>query len=138
MPRSSARPSAWRWVSCERDAGPAQFSDDRIHSAAVLQLAGKIRYQINPGDDYPRSYTGHLLATLTDGSRREFRQPNLRGGAHAPLSDADVERKFMNNAAYGGWSPALAERLLTTVGMSAGRSNLFSPPRLDAFSEFRV
>ncbi len=122
----------------ERDAGPAQFSDDRIRSAAVLQLTEKIRYQINPGDDYPRTFTGHLLATLRDGSRREFRQPYLRGGAHAPLSDADVERKFMNNARYGGWNRAQAERLLTMAGMSAGRCNLFAQSRLDAFSEFRA
>ena len=122
----------------ERDAGPAQFSDDRIRSATVLQLAKKIRYQINPDDDYPRTFTGHLLATLRDGSRREFRQPYLRGGAHAPLSDAEVERKFMNNASHGGWNPALAERLLTLAAMSAGSCQLFSRSRLDAFSEFRA
>jgi len=124
----------------ERDAGPAQFSDDRIHSAGVLRLAGKIRYQINPGDDYPRSFAGHLRATLKDGSQREFRQPYLRGGARAPLSDADVERKFMNNAGYGGWNPALAERLLRVAGISGSNpaGDLFSLPRLDAFSEFRA
>jgi 2-methylcitrate dehydratase PrpD len=116
----------------ERDAGLAQFSEARIHNPAVLDLTARIRYQINPKDDYPRSFTGHLRATLKDGSRREFRQPHLRGGEHAPLSEAALEAKFVNNALHGGWSPALAERFMRLS------HDLFSLPRLDALTEFRT
>ena len=110
----------------ERNAGLAQFTEARIHDPLVLDLMAKIRYQINPADEYPRNFTGHLRATLNDGSHREFRQPHLRGGEQAPLSAAELEAKFMNNALYGGWGAAPAERF---ARLSRG---LFSLPRLDA------
>jgi hypothetical protein len=95
-------------------------------------LSAKIRYEINPADEYPRNFTGHLRATLKDGSRREFRQPHLRGGEHAPLSEAELEAKFMDNAQRGGWSRERAERMI------AFSRDLFSLARLDALREFRV
>ena len=112
-------------------AGYAQFTDDRIHDPAVLELAAKIRYRIDPANDYPRNFSGHLRATLNDGSQREFRQPHMRGGAHAPLATAELESKFMDNALFGGWSRPTAERLLR---MSA---DLFSHTRLDGLAECR-
>ena len=98
----------------------------------MLDLTARIRYRINPDDEYPRNFTGHLRATLKDGSEREFRQPYMRGGEHAPLSAAELEAKFMNNARHGGWSPALADRFLALT------RDLFSLSRLDALAEFRV
>ncbi|HVH28314.1 MAG TPA: MmgE/PrpD family protein, partial [Vicinamibacterales bacterium] len=94
----------------ERSAGLAQFTETRLHDPEVLELAAKIRYQINPKDEYPRKFSGHLRAALVDGTEREFRQPHLRGGEQEPLSGAELEKKFLNNAIHGGWSPALAER----------------------------
>ena len=116
----------------ERDAGLAQFTEARIHDPAVLDLAARICYQINPDDEYPRNFTGHLRATLKDGSVREFRQPHLRGGERAPLTAAELESKFMDNALHGGWSPALAERFMRLS------RDVFSLPRLDALTEFRT
>jgi len=112
-------------------AGYAQFTDDRIHDPAVLELAAKIRYRIDPTNDYPRNFSGHLRATLNDGSQREFRQPHMRGGAHALLATAELESKFMDNALFGGWSRATAERLLRVS------ADLFSQIRLDGLAEFR-
>src|SRR5204862_7326462 len=101
------------------------------HDPAVLARAAKIGYTINPNDEYPKNFTGHLLATLNDGSRREFRQPYMRGGAHAPLAPRELEAKFMDNALFGGWNRATAEKLLR------GSANLFSQPRLGALAECR-
>ena len=112
-------------------AGFAQFTEDRIHDPRVLDLAAKIRYAIDPNNEYPRNFSGHLRATLNDGSQREFRQPHMRGGAHAPLATAELESKFMDNALFGGWSRATAERLLLVS------ADLFSQPRLDDLAEFR-
>jgi 2-methylcitrate dehydratase PrpD len=116
----------------ERSAGLAQFTEARLHDPEVLELAAKIRYQINPKDEYPRKFSGHLRATLVDGTEREFRQPHLRGGEQEPLSGAELEKKFLNNAIHGGWSPALAERLLHLS------RDLFSLPNLDVLREFRA
>jgi 2-methylcitrate dehydratase PrpD len=116
----------------DRTVGLAQFSDDKINDAAVLALAAKIRYSINPRDPYPRTFTGHLRAAFDDGSAREYRQPFMRGGAESPLPLAELESKFMDNARYGQWPDALAERL-----RDASRT-LFAQPTLDVLHEFRV
>jgi 2-methylcitrate dehydratase PrpD len=116
----------------DRQVGLAQFSDARIHDPAALELASKIRYAINPRDEYPKKFTGHLRATLADGSTREYRQPFMRGGAHAPLTTREIEGKFMENAQYGGWTPARAEHLLLAT------RTLFSQPSLALLEEFRA
>jgi 2-methylcitrate dehydratase PrpD len=113
-------------------AGLAQFTEARIADPAVLALASKIRYTIDPANQYPRKFTGHLRATLADGRSREFRQPHMRGGAGAPLLPVELESKFMDNAIYGGWDAAAAERL-----MRASRA-IFKEPSLDVMKDFRT
>jgi 2-methylcitrate dehydratase PrpD len=115
----------------DRKAGFAQFTEPRVQDRAVLEMASKIRYRINPDDEYPGSFTGHLRAVLRDGSEREFRQPHMRGGAHAPLPAAELEAKFMDNTRYGGWSETTARRLLRLAG------HLFTLPRMESLAEFR-
>jgi 2-methylcitrate dehydratase PrpD len=87
----------------DRRAGLGQFTEARIHDPAVLELAGKIRYRIDPADEYPANFTGHLRATLRDGRVEELRQPYMRGGVHDPLPAAELAAKFADNARYGGW-----------------------------------
>ncbi|HVJ44062.1 MAG TPA: MmgE/PrpD family protein [Dongiaceae bacterium] len=112
-------------------AGLAQFTEQRLADPAVTALARKIRYVINPDDEYPRNFTGHLRATLADGSVKEFRQPHMRGGAHEPLPIAELETKFLDNAVYGGWSRATASRFLDLS------RTLFGAPDLAALREYR-
>jgi 2-methylcitrate dehydratase PrpD len=112
-------------------AGLAQFTDARIADADVLALASKIRYTIDPANPYPRQFTGHLRATLADGRTREYRQPHMRGGAGAPLSAAELEAKFLDNAAYGGWTADAADRL-----RRASRT-IFKERSLEAMKVFR-
>ena len=115
----------------DRKAGFAQFTEPRIQDPGVRAMAAKIRYVVNPKDDYPRNYSGHLRATFADGRQREFRQPFMRGGAHAPLPTAELEAKFMDNVLYGGWSRASGERLQRLS------HDLFAHPTLAALSEVR-
>jgi 2-methylcitrate dehydratase PrpD len=75
-----------------------------VREAAVLALAAKVRYRIDPKNPYPKNFTGHIRATLRDGSVVEERQPHMRGGAQEPLTRADIEEKFLLNAKHGGWS----------------------------------
>ncbi len=95
----------------DRAAGLEQFTEARVADEAVRALAARVDYTVDPLDEYPRNYTGHLRVTLRDGSVREDRQPHLRGGAREPLSEAQIMAKFRANAAFGGWPDALAERL---------------------------
>jgi 2-methylcitrate dehydratase PrpD len=96
-------------------AGFGQFTDARIADPAVLRLAAKVRYAIDPADEYPRNFTGHLRATMADGTVHELRQPHMRGGARAPLSGAEIEDKFTDNARYGGWEASRASALRATL-----------------------
>jgi 2-methylcitrate dehydratase PrpD len=98
------------------NVGLADFSDPAVKDPHVLALAQKLRYRIDPQNPYPKNFTGHIRATLRDGTVVEERQPHMRGGAHEPLSRADVEEKFLLNVAHGGWSKARAAAVLKRLG----------------------
>jgi 2-methylcitrate dehydratase PrpD len=104
------------------NVGLSDFSDAAVRDPAVLALAAKVRYRIDPNNPYPKNFTGHVRATLRDGAVVEERQPFMRGGAKAPLTRVDVEEKFLLNVRHGGWSDA---RAATALGLIAG---LFDGP----------
>ena len=79
---------------------------------AMVALAQKVRYRIDPDNPYPDNFTGHIRMTLRDGSVIEERQPHMRGGAHEPLSRQDIEDKFLLNARHGGYDAARAQMAL--------------------------
>ncbi|MGH7875392.1 MAG: MmgE/PrpD family protein [Candidatus Binatia bacterium] len=79
-------------------AGLDEFTDDAIHDAAVLELAGKVRYELDPTIDYPRHFSGHVRVKLKDGRVLEENQPHPRGGFEDPLPPAEIEEKFRANA----------------------------------------
>ena len=97
------------------NVGLSDFSDDAVKDLAVRALAAKVRYQIDPKNPYPENYTGHIRATLRNGSQVEERQPHMRGGVHEPLTRADIEEKFALNARHGGWSDARAKAALKLI-----------------------
>ena len=86
------------------NVGLGDFSDGAlVHYKDVMALASKIRYRIDPNNPYPSEFTGHIRATLNDGSVIEERQPHFRGGAKEPLTRQDIEDKFTLNCGHGGW-----------------------------------
>jgi 2-methylcitrate dehydratase PrpD len=95
----------------DRAAGLRQFAEARVRDPGLLLLAAKVRYQIDPDNEYPRNYTGDVRVVLQDGSVREAQQPYLRGGVREPLGQAEITGKFRANAAYGGWSQGEIGRL---------------------------
>ncbi|MCZ6481702.1 MAG: MmgE/PrpD family protein, partial [Alphaproteobacteria bacterium] len=94
------------------DAGLDQFSDQKARDPRILALASKIRYVIDPDNEYPVNYSGHIRVTMKDGSIRELRQPHFRGGVREPLTRDQLIDKFRGNVAYGGLDAAFADRLL--------------------------
>jgi hypothetical protein len=54
-----------------------------------------------------------VRVTLQDGRVFEERQPYIRGGAQEPLPRAELESKFRDNVAHGGWSADRADRFLS-------------------------
>src|ERR1700691_3164461 len=97
------------------NVGLGDFTDAAVRDPAVLALAAKVRYAIDPKNPYPKNFTGHIRATLRDGTVIEERQPYMRGGAQEPLTRADIEQKFMLNAKHGGWSDERATEALDLI-----------------------
>src|SRR5258708_513786 len=48
------------------NVGLSDFSDAAVHDPAVVALAGKVRYEIDPQNPYPANFTGHIPAFLAD------------------------------------------------------------------------
>ena len=103
----------------DRRAGLAQFTDEHVSRPALRSLASRVSYEIDPDDEYPRNYTGHLRITLQDGGIIEVRKGHLRGGAREPLSEADIERKFVDNVIFGGGNSSMAAALGAALAVIA-------------------
>ena len=97
------------------NVGLSDFTAEAVRDPAVLALAAKVRYEVDPNNPYPRAFTGHIRATLNDGTVVEERQPHFRGGAQEPLTRADIEEKFALNARFGGWDAARAKSALALL-----------------------
>lgn len=95
----------------DQAAGLGQFTEERIADPQVTSLAQKITYEIDPDNPYPDRFAGHLKVTLTTWEAHEFSRENMRGGAHAPLYEGELEEKFPQNAAFGGLSMELTKDL---------------------------
>lgn len=115
----------------DRAAGLGQFAEDGVTDPQVRALAARIRYQIDPTDEYPRNYTGHLTLRLKDGTQREAHQPHLRGGAREPLTQEELGAKFHANVGFGGWPTVQADAI------EAFCSSLFEQDDLNALETLR-
>jgi 2-methylcitrate dehydratase PrpD len=107
------------------DAGLSAFADRNVSDPRLIALARKVRYVIDADNPYPRQYTGHIRATLTDGRVVEERQSYLRGGAAEPLARSEIEAKFRANCRHGRWTDGQ-----TTAALEATR-RLFEAQRVD-------
>jgi 2-methylcitrate dehydratase PrpD len=112
------------------NVGLSDFTDAAVNDAGVLAVAAKVRYVIDPDNPYPRNFTGHIRAVMRDGSVAEERQPHLRGGAHEPLTRADIEEKFVLNARHGGWGGGGPENRIAAA-LTCARALYDGPAPLD-------
>ena len=112
-------------------AGLAQFTDDRFQDPVATKIAQKVVYVIDPANEYPANYTGHLKATMKDGTVHEFEQPHMRGGPVEPLSEEELYGKFRSNCAYGGWDDSRIDAL------QAFCDKIGSVDNMDGLAEFR-
>jgi 2-methylcitrate dehydratase PrpD len=101
-------------------AGFEQFTDERVRDPRVRALAATVSYVIDPNNDYPRNFSGHIRATLRDGTVREVRKPHMRGGAHEPLTQSEIEAKFRDNVRFGGWDARRAAQLGEAIDRMLG------------------
>lgn len=114
-----------------RASGLEQYTQERLQDPRVGRITETITYEIDPDNEYPRNYTGHMRVYLKGGDVREVTQPHLRGGKKEPLTWAELEKKFRANTAYGGWEHQQADAFQATSRA------LFSRPNLSGLAEFR-
>ena len=95
-------------------AGLEEFSDSAIRDERILELAAKVRYELDPTIDYPRHFSGHVKIRLKDGRLLEENQPYPRGGLELPLPPEEIEKKFLANAALALPS-AKAQQIIAMV-----------------------
>ncbi|MEX3964014.1 MmgE/PrpD family protein [Paraburkholderia sp. EG286B] len=72
---------------------PSALRDD-----AVLALAAKVEYEIDPDSTFPRHYTGEVCLELTSGETLSHREAVHRGSAGRPLSNEEIVAKYRANA----------------------------------------
>jgi 2-methylcitrate dehydratase PrpD len=109
-------------------AGLDAFTEERVRDPRLLAVASKVRYEIDPDNPYPDEFTGHVRIALRNGQTLEERQDHFRGGAHEPLSRADLEEKFRLNCTHGGWPPERSDAFLAYAARMLGQ-----PIALSAF-----
>jgi 2-methylcitrate dehydratase PrpD len=96
-------------------AGLADFTDTAVRDEAVLRVARRVTYELDPTIDYPRRFIGDVRIRLTSGEEIAERQEHSRGGPDHPLSRQDLEAKFRGNAALS-LDAGRVERLVREVG----------------------
>ena len=77
----------------------AELTAEAISDPDILALAERIEYRADPGSGFPRYYSGELVVTTADGRSLWHREHINRGCGDRPLAEADIMKKFHDNAA---------------------------------------
>ncbi len=91
------------------DAGLAEFTPSAIEDEAVRLLSAKVRYVIDPDNEYPVNYTGDVTIRLRDGTELQEHQGQLRGGMREPMSHTELVNKCQANLSFANWAGVNAE-----------------------------
>jgi 2-methylcitrate dehydratase PrpD len=78
--------------------GLAELEHDALTDPAILALAARVNCVADPAAEFPRYYSGELLARTHDGRNFTHREHANRGCVDRPISNEDVRAKFIANA----------------------------------------
>ena len=80
----------------EGQAGPQQFSSDRIADPLLVDLAHKVRFEIDPEIEqiYPRAFPGKVAIRLRDGRTVQHAVLGPKGSPQCPMNLDEVGEKF--------------------------------------------
>jgi 2-methylcitrate dehydratase PrpD len=109
--------------------GVRSYTDDAITDSRVLDLAGKVRYEIRDYDSYPAAFPGGVRITTRAGETLEADFPYQRGGPDNPMSAEEIRTKFEENASLAlddGALDALESAVLTLEDQD-DLTSVFSP-----------
>ena len=95
--------------------GKNAYSDASLHDPAILGVARRVSFHADPQFPGPGRFKGAVTVTLKDGRTITEVEEYNRGSAENPMSDADIQTKFHENAE--GFLDADARgRVIETVG----------------------
>ena len=97
-------------------AGPRQFSDALVRDPTVVQLRDRVVATVTPGIGEAQV---RAAITLKDGRRLEQRVEHVVGSVERPMSDADLDAKFLDLA--DGVLPAPQARRLLELSRTVDR-----------------
>lgn len=78
--------------------GLAELEEAALKDPETLALAAKVSYRVDPESGFPKHYSGEIIVRLKHGRELRHREAINRGSADRPLTNAEVEAKFMQNA----------------------------------------
>ncbi len=98
------------------------FSPERLADPRVQALMQRIEMVVDPGCDaaFPRRRAAVLELELTDGRRLRHLQPTRKGDPDFPLSDAEIEAKFLELSLPVIGRPAAAKLLASLRSLDRG------------------
>lgn len=78
----------------------AAFEDDRLNDPATRDLMKKMTVALDAGLDasFPAQRAARVAIQLTDGRKEEYLQPTRKGDPDMPLSDQELNDKFLELA----------------------------------------
>jgi 2-methylcitrate dehydratase PrpD len=101
----------------EGGVGATEMSQERLSDAGLRELAGRVFVQHDPALDaaYPEAYPSRVTVSLKDGRRLEHQVFVALGSSDRPMSDAELEAKFVDLAEprLGARAHELSELVMT-------------------------
>lgn len=101
----------------ERRAGLAEFTDEVVNRPDVVAMIEKVDFGVHPVAEaagYDKM-TSIIEIDLTDGRTIRGQADFGKGSPAKPMSDSELEAKFLDCAAWGGLTPDQARRVVETV-----------------------
>lgn len=91
-----------------------ELTPESLGDVSILNLAGRVRYEVDPDSTFPKHFCGEVVIRTKDGRELRHRESVNRGADERPLSAADIEAKFMDNVELVA-SRSVAERVRDAV-----------------------
>jgi 2-methylcitrate dehydratase PrpD len=75
-----------------------ELEDEALGDPAILALADRVDYEIDPDSSFPRHYCGEVVVTTRTSRTLRHREQINRGNGERPLGETAIVEKFRSNA----------------------------------------
>lgn len=102
----------------------AELKGEALTDPAVLALAQRVDYALDPATDFPVHFTGEVVVRTRDGRELRHREAVNRGAADRPLSNEEIRTKFDGNVALArpaARGAAIADAVLSIADRPANQ-----------------